>query len=77
MEAITAQEISEFDTKNALVRETKAENGSVHSLSKQELLVLLGLASLSLMAALDGTSVAVALPVSRPKSIRPQTGALD
>ncbi|KAJ5761368.1 hypothetical protein N7533_003407 [Penicillium manginii] len=63
MEAITAQEISEFDTKNALVRETKAENGSVHSLSKQELLVLLGLASLSLMAALDGTSVAVALPI--------------
>lgn len=35
----------------------------VHTLSKDEKLILLALASLSLMAALDGTSISVALPV--------------
>lgn len=34
-----------------------------HILSKEEKLILLALASLSLMAALDGTSISVALPV--------------
>lgn len=48
---------------DAVVKEAENCSENEHTLSKEELLILLALASLSLMAALDGTSISVALPV--------------
>jgi hypothetical protein len=48
---------------DVVINETDTCTENEHTLSKEELLILLALASLSLMAALDGTSISVALPV--------------
>jgi hypothetical protein len=48
---------------DTFVREAETSSENKHTLSREELLILLALASLSLMAALDGTSISVALPV--------------
>ncbi|OQE31348.1 hypothetical protein PENSTE_c001G07313 [Penicillium steckii] len=50
------------DNKNDLVNEQEIGKEIKFSISKQDILVLLAMASLSLMAALDGTSISVALP---------------
>lgn len=42
------------------------ENGDKFSITKQDTLTLSAMAILSLMAALDGTSISVALPVFHP-----------
>lgn len=52
------------DNKNDLVNEQEIGKEIKFSISKQDILVLLAMASLSLMAALDGTSISVALPVN-------------
>lgn len=52
------------NNKNQFVNEQEIESDAKFSISKQDALVLLAMACLSLMAALDGTSISVALPVT-------------
>ena len=59
------QDRSRSDEKDQIVNEQSIESEVKFSISKQDALVLLGMAILSLMAALDGTSISVALPVSQ------------
>lgn len=51
------------DHKNEFINEQEIGREIKFSISQQDILVLLAMASLSLMAALDGTSISVALPV--------------
>ena len=51
------------DYNNDFVNKQEIGRGIKFSISKHDILVLLAMASLSLMAALDGTSISVALPV--------------
>jgi hypothetical protein len=51
--------------KNGIVNEQDIGSEIKFSISKQDGLMLLAMASLSLMAALDGTSISVTLPVTR------------
>lgn len=68
MEDSTAQDWHESDNKNGVVNEESIRSETNFSISKQDALILLAMASLSLMAALDGTSISVALPVSHPSA---------
>lgn len=54
---------NEEEKDEAVITVTGLDDSHEHVLSKEEKLILLALASLSLMAALDGTSISVALPV--------------
>lgn len=68
MKASTAQYWHESDNKNGVINEESIGSETKFSISKQDALILLAMASLSLMAALDGTSISVALPVSHPSA---------
>ncbi|CAG7958899.1 unnamed protein product [Penicillium olsonii] len=61
MELTTMHEDEEKQDALITISEVSASEDA-HTLSKEEKLILLALASLSLMAALDGTSISVALP---------------
>jgi hypothetical protein len=68
METSTPQDWHESDKNNGLVNKEDIGSEARFSISKQDGLILLAMASLSLMAAVDGTSISVALPVlSYPK----------
>jgi hypothetical protein len=54
------------DNKNGILNSKIVENGDNFSITKQDILMLSAMAILSLMAALDGTSISVALPVFHP-----------
>ena len=62
MELTTMHQDEEKQDALITISEVSASEDA-HTLSKEEKLILLALASLSLMAALDGTSISVALPV--------------
>ncbi|KAJ5142161.1 hypothetical protein N7526_003156 [Penicillium atrosanguineum] len=62
METPTSEFEHESDKKQGFVVEQVIESQPKFSISKQDGLILLAMASLSLMAALDGTSISVALP---------------
>ncbi|CAG8380655.1 unnamed protein product [Penicillium salamii] len=63
-EAMELPTVQRHDEKkhDSIVTVNEVSREDVHTLSKEEKLILLALASLSLMAALDGTSISVALP---------------
>lgn len=54
------------DNKNECVTTEIVKNGERFSITKKDILTLSAMAILSLMAALDGTSISVALPVFHP-----------
>lgn len=60
---LRAGHYNEDEKDETVITTTQLEDHHEHVLSKEEKLILLALASLSLMAALDGTSISVALPV--------------
>jgi hypothetical protein len=60
------------DNINGIVNEQDIGSEAKFSISKQDALMLLAMASLSLMAALDGTSISVALPVPHSISFSPK-----
>ncbi|KAJ5669517.1 hypothetical protein N7462_010587 [Penicillium macrosclerotiorum] len=62
MEIPNPQHWHKSDNKNEIVNEQEMGRETKFSISKQDILILLSMASLSLMAALDGTSISVALP---------------
>lgn len=63
METSTSELWNESNKKYGIITEESIGSDTKFSLSKQDKLILLAMASLSLMAALDGTSISVALPV--------------
>jgi hypothetical protein len=74
METPTPEPWHEDDIKNGVISEHSVESTTKFSFSKHDGLLLLAMASLSLMAALDGTSISVALPVSNQSSPLPHLG---
>jgi hypothetical protein len=72
METQKSQHCYKSDNENGIVNEEDIGSESKFSISKQDTLTLLAMASLSLMAALDGTSISVALPVSRSIRFSPR-----
>lgn len=69
METPNPKDWDKSNNKNENFNEQDMGRETKFSLSKQDTLMLLAMASLSLMAALDGTSISVALPVSYPVSV--------
>ncbi|KAJ6092198.1 hypothetical protein N7467_004167 [Penicillium canescens] len=63
METPKSQHCYKSDNENGIVNEQDIGSEAKFSISKQDTLTLLAMASLSLMAALDGTSISVALPI--------------
>ncbi|KAJ5333853.1 uncharacterized protein N7506_007636 [Penicillium brevicompactum] len=59
---LQARHRNEDEKDETVITVTGLDDGHENFLSKEEKLILLALASLSLMAALDGTSISVALP---------------
>jgi hypothetical protein len=63
METLNPQHLHKSDDKDEIVNCQDIEREAQFSIPKQDALSLLAMGSLSLMAALDGTSISVALPV--------------
>jgi hypothetical protein len=72
MEMPKSQHCYKSDNENGIVNEQDIGSEAKFRISKQDTLTLLAMASLSLMAALDGTSISVALPVSRSIRFSPR-----
>jgi hypothetical protein len=66
METSCPEDCQKDNDKNGILSSDIVENGDNFSITKQEILTLSAMAILSLMAALDGTSISVALPVLYP-----------
>jgi hypothetical protein len=63
MEASCPEDCQKDNIKNGILNSDIVGNGDKFSIAKQDMLTLSAMAILSLMAALDGTSISVALPV--------------
>lgn len=66
MEIACPEDCERDNNKNEIFNPDVVEDGDRFSITKQETLTLSAMAILSLMAALDGTSISVALPVIHP-----------
>jgi hypothetical protein len=66
MEISGPKDCQKNNSKNEVLNADIVENGEKFSITKQDILTLSAMAILSLMAALDGTSISVALPVLHP-----------
>lgn len=66
MEMSCLEDCQRDDKKTGIFNSQIVENGDKFSITKQDTLTLSAMAILSLMAALDGTSISVALPVFHP-----------
>jgi hypothetical protein len=72
METPKSQHCYKSDNEYGIVNEQDIGSEAKFSISKQDTLTLLAMGSLSLMAALDGTSISVALPVFRSIRFSPR-----
>jgi hypothetical protein len=66
METAGSEDCLKSENNNGILNSEIVENGDRFSITKQDALTLSAMAVLSLMAALDGTSISVALPVFHP-----------
>lgn len=66
MDISCPEDCQKDNNKNEILNSDIAENGDKFCITKPDILTLSAMAILSLMAALDGTSISVALPVLHP-----------
>lgn len=63
MEISGSEDCQKSDSNNGILHSEVVENADEFAITKHDALTLSAMAILSLMAALDGTSISVALPV--------------